>query len=230
MTQKEVIRKTIDLFSIELGTFNFKANIKEQGFIRKDDNAIYFFYFLIFTRTNIKTGVKGFMIEPYIDINIPEIERYYKEININAELKNDWDFITVGNSIANLLANPDGINRRRNQSLDLFVFKEQHLENVALEILKQFKQVALPYFLANNTVKKVDELLNKCPREYCVHMSNDLFRFIKGLIAAKLNNNPQLENLLSIYTQLIIVRDMPIDCLEEMRRLKAILPKIGTIL
>jgi len=39
MTQKEVIRKTIDLLSIELGTFNFKANIKEQGFIRKDDNA-----------------------------------------------------------------------------------------------------------------------------------------------------------------------------------------------
>jgi len=227
MTQKEVIRKIVDLLSLELNGFDFKTAIKEQGFIRRDKSSIYFYYFLIYNRTNIKSGVKGFQIEPYADINIPEIERYYKDITINTELKADWDFITLGNSIANLLANPDGINRKRNQSLDLFVFEENHIKSVADELLKQFNNVALPYFLANNTVKTVDILLNKHPKEYCVHLNNDLFRFIKGIIAAKLNNNPQFEQLQKIYSDLLIKRDMPNNCIEEMIRLKRILPMIG---
>ncbi|WP_343673621.1 hypothetical protein [Chitinophaga sp.] len=226
MTQKEIVRTIIDLLSKELAPLNFKANIKEQGFIRKDDNAIYFYYFLLYTRTNIKTRAKGFLIEPFADINISSIERYYKEITLNTELKNEWDFITIGNSIANLCANPDGINRKKNQTLDLFVFDEQHLQSVVIELTKQFKQVAFPYFLANNTVKRVNELLNKYPLEYSVHMNNDLFRFMKGLIAAKLDNNPQLDELLMIYSKLILDRNMPDNCKEEMKRIKAILPRI----
>lgn len=228
MTQKEVIRKIVELLSAEINTFDFKAAIKEQGFIRRDNSAIYFYYFLIYNRTNIKTGAKGFQVEPYIEINIPKIEKYYKEITINKELKTEWNFITLGNSVANLLANPDGINRKRNQSLDLFVFDESHIKPVADELLKQFKEVALPYFLTNNTVAKVDELLNKHPKEYCVHLYNDIFRFVKGLIAAKLNKNPKLDQLLQIYDSLIIERDMPDYCTEEMSRLKSILPMIGT--
>lgn len=227
MTQKEVIRKIIDSLSSEMNTYNFKAVPKEQGFMRKDSSAIYFYYFLVFNRTNIKTGAKGFQIEPYAEINIPEIEKYYKEITINTELKTEWDFISLGNSIANLIANPDGVNRKRNQSLDLFVFEEAHIKLVADELLKQFKRTALPYFLTNNSVKKVDELLNKQPREYSVHLYNDLFRVIKGLIAAKLNNNVEFEQLLHIYSSLIVERDMPKHCKEELDRLKSILPFIG---
>ena len=228
MTQKETTRKLLNLLATELEPFNFRMNLKEQGFIRKDEQAIYFYYFLVYSMTNIKTGKKGFQIEPYADINIPQIESYYKKITVNNELKSDWHFITAGNSIANLRANPDGVNRKMNQSLDLFVFEEEHLRPLAIEIIKQFKQVALPYFLANNTVRKIDELLNKHPEEYNVNMVNDLFRFIKGLIAAKINNNPKFNELLSTYSHLIIDWNMPEDCIEEMERLKRLLPEIET--
>ena len=111
------------------------------------NRQFFFYYFLIYNRTNIKTGVKGFLIEPYVEVNIPEIEEYYREITEKQELKTEWNFITLGNSVANFLTNPDGINRKRNQSLDLFVFNESDLISVTEQLFRQFKKFALPYFL-----------------------------------------------------------------------------------
>jgi hypothetical protein len=61
-------------------------------------------------------------------------------------------------------------------------------------------------------------------------MSNDLYRFIKGIIAAKLNKNPKTEQLVKIYNDLIVKRNMPDYCKEEMFRLINILPMIGSVI
>ncbi|MEC5145245.1 hypothetical protein [Chitinophaga sp. 212800010-3] len=228
MTKKEILNGILEFMEKGVRLYNFKPNFKEQGFFRKDENAIYFYFYLIYNTTNIKSGEKGFQIEPQIYINISSIEKYYKEITINSYLKTDWNFVTIGNSVADLMANPDGINRNRNQSLDLFIFEKKNIPYVSWELLKYFKEVAFPYFLTNNTVKKIDELLNSHPKEYSVHMYNDLFRFIKGVIAAKLAGNPALNQLVTTYSNLIIERDMPDNCKEEMERLKAVLPIINT--
>jgi len=228
MTEKEIVQKIFGKISREIEVFNFKGYARNKCFIRGTSTAMFIYDLFIYTRTNIKTGAKGFQIEPYLWVNVKEIEKYYNEVTTNTELKKETDFKTLGNSIANLLANPDGINRERNQSLGLYIFEENHINLVADELLKQFKSVAIPYFLINNTVSRVDELANKHPKEYCVHLYNDLFRFIKGLIAAKLNKNQKLEELLQIYESLIIERDMPDYCREEMSRLKSVLPMIGT--
>lgn len=226
MTQKEVIRKILQITQKELEAFAFKLDLKEQGFWREEYGVTYFYFFLIYNEQNIKTGAKGFLVEPYAKIQIASIEQYYKQITTNSYLKTKWDFNTVGNSIANLIANPDGINRKRNESLDLYVFDEAHIPLVANAMLKQFKEIALPYFLSNNSVMRIDELLNKHPKEYTVHMVNDLFRFVKGIIAAKLNGNAEVDKLFSIYSNLIIEKDMDEECKIEMNRLAEILPII----
>jgi len=223
MTKKEVLRNVLNLLSNELSSFDFKLILKEQGFIRKEKSFIYLFFILIYDRTNIDTGEKGFKIEPFANISILDIENFYKNVTLNNYLKTEWDFITLGNSIAELKANPDGIHKKWNESLDLFIFYEKDIQIVSNELIKQFKNFALPYFNTNNTVKRVDQLFNEHPRRYSVHMSNDLFRFIKGLIAAKLVENPNFSQLLNIYSDLLVERNMPIDCLEEMDRLKSIL-------
>lgn len=227
MTQKEVIQKLVGLLADEMNAFDFKVSIKEQGFIRKTEKAIFLYQFLIYNRTVIKTGAKGFLIEPYIWINIKEIEKYYKEITLNTVIKNDTDFKTIGNSIADIIANPNGLYNNRNESLDLHVFEEKHIVPVANELLKRFKEVALPYCLNNSTVAMVDKLINTKPKEYKVHTQNDSYRIIKGIIAAKLNNNSALNELIQIYDNQLIERDMPEDSIEEMNRLKSILPMIG---
>lgn len=68
---------------------------------------------LIYNRTAIRSGVKGFLIEPYATIHISEIEEYHNELTTNEAYKKDWSHSTIGNSVANLLANPDGINRKK---------------------------------------------------------------------------------------------------------------------
>jgi hypothetical protein len=134
----------------------------------------------------------------------------------------------LGNSIAEIISNPDGIHKKWNESLDLFVFNERDIPAVAKELLKQFEKIALPYCLSNSTVAMVDKLANSNPKEYSVHLSNDNQRIIKGIIAAKLNNNPSLNKLIEIYDKQIIEKDMSNRVREEMSRLKSILPMIGT--
>ncbi|MFY0254583.1 hypothetical protein ACDQ55_11575 [Chitinophaga sp. 30R24] len=228
MTKKSVLRSVFETLKNEMKVYDFTPSIGEQYFIRKQKQSIFTYQFLIYDRTIIKTGEKGFQIEPYAWINVKDIENIYREITQNTELKKETDFVTLGNSIANLNANPDGINRKRNQSLDLFIFDEENIPYVSWELMKHFKETVFPYMLSNSTIARVDELLNKDPYEYCVHMSNDIYRFIKGLIAAKLNNSPEADKLFSIYSDLIIERDMPDNCKEEMNRLKLIWPEIGT--
>lgn len=227
MTQKEVLRKLFDLLSNEMKVYDFEVSHKEQGFIRKTTNAVFFYQVLIYNRTVIKTGAKGFLIEPYIWINVKEIEKYYRSITLNTVIKTDVDFITIGNSIAGLLSNPDGLYLHKNKSLDLHVFEEKHIPIVAEQLLKRFKEVALPYCLNNATVAMVDKLINTKPDEYKVHMRNDNYRILKGLIAAKLNNNPYLEDIINIYDKQIVDRNM-YNAKEEMERLKSILTTIGT--
>lgn len=227
MTKKEVVQGIFDNITKELAVFDFKADVKNQRFVKKTPTAVFVYDIHFYDRTNIKTGAKGFLVEPYIWVNIKEVEGIYKEITVNTELKKDTDFITLGNAIANLKANPDGIDRRKNESFDLFVFDETHIPYVSWELLKHFKETALPYCLNNGDVKSVDRLFNQYLKEDTVHIRNSRYRIIKGLIAAKLTNNPRLEELLSTYSNLIIEWDMSDDCKEELERLKSILPMIG---
>ena len=226
MTQKEVLRKLFNLLASELKSFDFELSYKHQGFIRRDKNAVFFYQLLIYNRTILKTGAKGFLIDPYIWIGVKEIEKYYKEITLNKELKTDVNFVTIGNGIGDLLANPDGIYRSHNNTLNLHIFKELDIQIEAEQLLKYFREVALPYCLNNASVEMVDKLINTSPHEYKVHTMNDNYRILKGIIAAKLNNNPKLNELIKIYDKQIVDYDM-YNAVAEMPRLKAILPTIS---
>ncbi|MBV7533954.1 hypothetical protein [Chitinophaga sp. sic0106] len=206
--------------------FGFSPSIKEQGFVKKEKGSICLYQFLVYDRTFIKTGAKGVLVEPYIWIGVDEIEKHYKKITLNTELKKETDFITIGNSVASILHNPDGLYKKRNESLNLLITEDSQVEAIASELLNQFKKVALPYCELNSSVARVDELLNFMPNEYKVNAANDIFRITKGVIAAKLNNNPSLNVLIDIYDQQLIERDMDELHKQEMERLKRLLPNV----
>jgi hypothetical protein len=170
----------------------------------------------------LKSGAKGFLIEPFIWVHVNEIEKHYKLITVNKVIKRDIDFVTIGNSIASLLANADGIYKNRNKSLDLYIFNEIDIVNVSKQLERIFKEIALPYCLKNDNVASVDKLVNMYPNEYKTSFSNDNYRIIKGLIAAKLNDNSALNDLVEIYDRQIVDRNMSEDTKAEMNRLKSI--------
>ena len=227
MRKKEIIENIYSQLEPDFRNFGFKWHKKTESFLSVRPDAIFNYTMNFYTRTVLKTGEKGFLVEPFIWITNNAIENIYKDITLLEPFEVEHDYISLGNSVANLKANPDGINRNRNQSLDLFVFEEKNINYVGWEIKKHFNELAIHYFLANSSVKAIDSILNKHPYEYCVHMNNDNFRFIKGLIAAKLNHNPNFSHLMEVYTKLIYDRDMSKICKEELSRFKAIEPMIG---
>jgi len=226
ITKKELIKATLELLSTDLKAYGFNPNLKEQGFLRKEKGSIHIYQFLVYDRTFIKTGKKGFQIEPFVWIGISEIEKYYRAITLNTALKKETDFITIGNSIASILANPDGLYKKRNESLNLLLAEEWQLKEIASQLLKQFKEVAEPYCQKNSSIARVDQLLNFMPAEYKVNAANDIYRITRGIIAAKLNNNLSLDELVDIYERQLVDRNMDEIHKQEVERLKRMLPEI----
>lgn len=220
MTQKAIGRKLVDLLADYMKGFEFKPDLSSTGFVRTTEGALCLYQFPIYDEVMLTTGERGFSAEPMVWISIGEIENVYREVTLNKYLTKKTDFKTVGNRIADILANPDGIYRKRNNSLELYIFKEENIEYVAGELFRYFKETALPYFLNYHTVAAVDDLINTNPADYKVHMLNDNYRILKGTIAAKLNNNPHLDEVIRIYDKQLVERNMLDETKEEMRRIK----------
>lgn len=67
-------------------------------------------------------------------------------------------------------------------------------------ILKKFyNEFAIPFFEKYNSVDAIDKLLNEKPSEKVIYCDDLGWRIIKGLISAKLNNNPKYNELRDYY-------------------------------
>src|SRR5690606_38157727 len=58
-----------------------------------------------------------------------------------------------------------------------------------------YEDYAAPFFEKYNSIGAIDKLLNDNPTEKVVYLDDLGWRIIKGLIAAKLNNNPKYNEL-----------------------------------
>lgn len=69
-----------------------------------------------------------------------------------------------------------------------------------LAIVKEFyTNFALSFFERNNSVDSIDKLLNDQPNKKVIYLDNLASRIIKGLISAKLNDNPKYHELRDYY-------------------------------
>jgi hypothetical protein len=222
MKLNEVAKKLIDNLKPELCNFGFEPSYKNQGFTKVTKDNVFLYQFLIYNRNIVNSNEKGFLVEPYLWVIVKPIEAIYKKITLNSELKSLTDYKTIGNSVAEIIANPNDIYTTRNHSLNLLIFSESDICKIAKILLYKFENNAIPYFLLNSSVKAIDVIVNSNPNEYKVHMQNDNYRVIKGVIAAKLNKNPDFENIVKVYEKQIIDRDM-YNAKDEWERLKEIL-------
>lgn len=81
-------------------------------------------------------------------------------------------------------------------------YKIQTLEDIkewGKIVRKFYEEYAVPFFEKYNTVDSVDKLLNENPSQKVIYLDDLGWRIIKGLIAAKLNNNPKYNQLRDYY-------------------------------
>jgi hypothetical protein len=71
-------------------------------------------------------------------------------------------------------------------------------------VRKFYEEYAVPFFEKYNSVDTIDKLLNDNPTEKVIYCDDMGWRIIKGLIAAKLNNNPKYNDLRDYYFGFIV--------------------------
>lgn len=223
MKKKEVIKELFECLSPTLAAAGFRADLKHQFFLKDTDSALFNYNIQFYDRTVLETGQKGLLIEPVAYVHVKAIEVLYKQITLNKHLKNATQFITVGATIADLDANPNGVAKHINQSYRLLIFEEKDIAAVC-EMLKEIFEIkALPYFLAHEKVDAIDGVLNKWPDKDSIHMANERYRIVKGLIAASLAGNNHYPKLVEAYAKQIKKYDMTEETAEEFQKVQTLL-------
>lgn len=105
---------------------------------------------------------------------------------------------TIGNEIGKIFRNPNG-KMKDHTSENLIIRTERDIKQVERDIIKFFKEIAIPYYETNGSLEKIDEILNANTQEITVHSNTQYFRCPNGLIVAKLTNRLDYDELASIY-------------------------------
>lgn len=112
--------------------------------------------------------------------------------------------ITLGQELGRIYKSPDG-REVINGNLSIWVRQDEDVE-AAVETLEwYYNDIAKPYFERYNTLEAIDDVINNPPFEHCpAHVGGNFDeRCMKGLIVARLVDNPNYEKLAAIYDEVI---------------------------
>lgn len=190
MIIKEIAQQISEGFSDHFKIYDFKFKKSTNEFFRKTDKVTQIFSMLY-------TKVDDYItITPELIIHIKDIEDIYKSI---AQIKGR-PYLTLGNNFLTL-ADYDGddANYKKKPSRDWLVENDDDIKYLIKIIPSYLEKDILPYFEKNSSIERVDELLNAYPDKMSIHNYGYPLRANIAIIAAKLNNNPRYDDLVSIY-------------------------------
>lgn len=180
---KQKIFTKLESEFLELG-FKFSKSKDRYEKVTNGCRLIYSFFF--YKRSN------EIAIEIFVLIEHIKTAKIYKKATGHT-LSN-----TIGNEVGIIVKNPDG-KMKDHRSEDLTIQSENDVNQLEKDILKYFKQVAMPYYESNGSLEKIDEILNANTNEITVHANTQYFRCPNGLIVARLINRANYDELVSIY-------------------------------
>ncbi|ANH81960.1 hypothetical protein A8C56_14165 [Niabella ginsenosidivorans] len=187
-----------ELFEGMCGAFKehgFDFIKRKNAFQRTTTDCVQSFYFLIHKNED------GVFIEPRWSIKIPSILDIYHKV-ATKEKQYYEDTPVLENSLGELIEYFDNGNTTGSgKSMEYLVETEDDIQTLIKVIPKRFEKYVLSYFNKNSTVDQIDKLLNENPRKLSIHQWLYPLRACMGLIAAKIMNNPRINELVDIYEQ-----------------------------
>ncbi|TCZ65207.1 hypothetical protein [Flaviaesturariibacter aridisoli] len=110
--------------------------------------------------------------------------------------------LTLGGDIAILKFSPDG-RQVIPKTLTILLLFEEDIEAAVETLYQYYLEIAKPFFERYNSLEKIDSLINSkpynsIPAHFCGNCDT---RCMKGLVVAKLTNNPEYNSLLAIYDE-----------------------------
>lgn len=175
---------------LKLDGFTYKKASNE--FICKKGDFTYFFNLLQTSWSDHHS------IDVRLYISQKSIEDIYEKI-VGKSHK-----LTIGNEIGRIYKSPDG---REIINGDLHILLMQNEDIIAaIETLEAYyENIAKPYYESYKSLEAIDDIINNPPFEHCPAHVGGRFdnRCMKGLIVARLVDNPNYEHLVATYDEVI---------------------------
>ena len=199
-------------------TEGFLFNKKDELFEKNVQGGIVYFYFL-HTKWPDEINFQlwwGVRIDCIADIYNMVTEKDKAYFHLTEVLSNNLgrliDYVDNGNEFSR--ADPQKYT----------ILKEEDVDTVISEVLADIRKYILPYFEQNVSIEKIDQILNRYPRELIIHNFIYPNKSMMGLIAAKLTKNPRYNQLISIYDEELA--EAAEDAKREYEKLKELLSKM----
>jgi hypothetical protein len=204
----EIRQKVSSHLSEKFNKDNFSFSKTNSWFIKSTEKFDQILYLLIHSRSD------HYAIEPQIYIRYKQVEKLLKKIIGNT------NGITMGDSISVIYNSPDGRKIVRN-SMEILLLQNEDIESAVETIGQYYIDIAIPYFDKYIDIDSLDDIFNKPPFEYTPAdvggMTDD--RCMRGLIIARLSNNPNYQELLTTYDQ-TIKRTMNQQSIDDYNKVK----------
>lgn len=109
---------------------------------------------------------------------------------------------TMGAEIGRIKLSPDG-RKIVNGDLGFILLFEADIDAAIETLYEYYTDIAKPYFSKYSALTAIDDIFNNEPFEYCPAHVGGMFyeRCLKGLIVAKLADNPRYGELVTIYDE-----------------------------
>jgi len=169
----------------------FILRAKLDSFIRRTDGIADDFQ-LVFL-----DGKPGYRIQPNVGVRIERVEEIFHQTS-GFEAKYQKSTVTIGGSIGNIMKND-------NRECEFLLESEDEIGHVSENIVRVFREFALPYFERFHSLRAIDAALNENPIERTPHRVAPSLRESTGLIVAKLVGRPDYDHLVDLYST--IMRD-----------------------
>jgi len=171
--------------------FTYKKSTNEYK--RIDGDYTYFF------RIEQILWSDHYSIDVHLEVSLKKIEDVLQKIIGKQRFKK-----TIGNNIGQIKLSPDG-RIYKVGGLQFILLFEGDIDAAIETLYDYYTDIAKPYFKKYSSLNAFDDIINNEPFEYLPpHFGGGLWnRCMKGLIVAKLVDNPMYDKLVMIYNELI---------------------------
>lgn len=169
--------------------FTYKKSTNEYK--RTDGEFTYFF------RIEQLLWSDHYSIDVQLEISQKQVESLVEKI-----LGKQRHKFTIGADVGRIRLSPDG-RRIVNGNLQFILLFEGDIEAAIETLNKYYIDIAKPYFKKYSSLNALDDIMNNEPFSYCPAHVGGMFyeRCLKGLIVAKLVQNPRYAELVTIYNE-----------------------------
>lgn len=196
MNVRDISKRLLQGINVRVIQNGFYLNSKDKSFRRETENGFIQIFDLLFTK---KT--EGIYVEPTIRLKSKHIEDIYHQV-AKKEPKYFDGTKTLGNNLFKISKYfEEGIEKDIDEK-QRYIIEEESDINILVDVISdRFEEYGLKYFEENSSVARIDYLLNKYPRDISIHNWLYPLRDCIGIIAAKLNENPDFNTLKGIYQE-----------------------------